>query len=93
MARQDSPRRRGEPDPPRSDPWAAVGYLVAGVALYGLAGWGLDQWWGTSFMVAVGIVLGAVLGIYLTFLKFQAADPGSTSKTGTTKTSGTRDTK
>jgi len=48
------------------DPWAAFGYLVSGVLVYGLVGWGLDQWWGTSFMVAIGIVAGAGLGIYMT---------------------------
>ena len=42
------------------------GYLVSGVAVYGLIGRGLDQWWDTSFMVAIGIVAGAGLGIYMT---------------------------
>ena len=50
---------------PRGDPWNAFGYIVAGVLLYGLAGYGLDRWWGTGFMVAVGIMLGAVLGLYM----------------------------
>lgn len=49
-----------------TDPWAAFGYLVAGVVVYGLIGWGLDQWLDTSFLVVIGIVAGAGLGIYMT---------------------------
>lgn len=48
------------------DPWGAFGYLVSGVAVYGLIGWGLDQWLDTSYLVAIGIVVGAGLGIYMT---------------------------
>jgi ATP synthase protein I len=64
---------------PSGDPWQAVGYLVSGVALYGFLGWLADQWLGTSFLVAVGIVLGASLGIYLTFARFNrgTGDTGS----------------
>ena len=52
------------------DPWHAFGYLVAGVMVYGFLGWLLDRWWGTSFVVAIGIVCGAGLGIYMTFMRF-----------------------
>jgi ATP synthase protein I len=57
-------------DTPRGDPWMAFGYLVSGVLLYGAIGWGLDRWWGTSFMVVIGILLGAGLGIYQTWARF-----------------------
>jgi ATP synthase protein I len=61
---------------PPGDPWLAFGYLVAGVLLYGFVGWLLDRWWGTGFMVVIGILLGAGLGIYQTFARFRApADP------------------
>jgi F0F1-type ATP synthase assembly protein I len=49
----------------------AFGYVVSGVFLYGAAGWLLDRWLGTSFLVAVGILLGAVLGIYQTWARFR----------------------
>ncbi len=58
----------GEKSP--GDPWHAFGYLVAGVMVYGFVGWLLDRWWGTSFVVAIGIVFGAGLGIYMTFMRF-----------------------
>ena len=53
--------RRCDPTNPHGDPWLAFGYLVSGVAVYGLMGWGLDRWLGTSFLVAIGIVFGAAL--------------------------------
>jgi ATP synthase protein I len=67
------------PQPPGNqrnagDPWHAVSYLVTGVGLYGLVGWLLDEWLGTSFLLPVGIVLGAALGTYLTYVRFRAAD-------------------
>ena len=49
---------------PHFDPWTSFARILAGVILYGGAGFLLDQWWGTSFMVGVGIVAGAGLGIY-----------------------------
>jgi ATP synthase protein I len=55
---------------PQGDPWHAFGYLVSGVLIYGLLGWLLDRWWETSFMVVVGILVGAGLGIYMTFARF-----------------------
>lgn len=59
----------------RGDPWHAFGYLVSGVFLYGLIGWALDQWWGTSYLVVLGILLGAVLGVYLTWSRFNRTPP------------------
>ena len=76
----------GEPaaaqDSPRGDPWHAFGYLVSGVALYGFLGWLADQWLGTSVLVALGIVVGAVLGLYLTFSRFNSARPVDSPPTG-----------
>ena len=57
-----------------ADPWQATGYLVAGVVVYGVLGWLADRWLGTSFLVAVGIVLGAALGIYLTWRRLAALE-------------------
>jgi ATP synthase protein I len=65
---QDS--SEGHDGPPPGDPWHAFGYLVAGVLFYGAVGWVLDRWLGTSFLVVIGILLGAGLGIYMTFARF-----------------------
>jgi hypothetical protein len=46
---------------------------MSGVILYGIVGWGLDRWIGTDFLVGVGIVFGAVLGIFMTWRRFLPA--------------------
>lgn len=61
---------------PGGDPWRAFSYVVAGVAVYGLVGWLGDQWLGTTFLVAVGILVGAAFGIYMTHARFRT--PSST---------------
>jgi len=57
---------------PTGDPWHAFGYIVAGVALYGVIGWLLDRWLGTTFLVAIGIMVGAGFGIYMTYARFNS---------------------
>jgi hypothetical protein len=69
MAGQNPPPS-GHDDSPKGDPWHAFGYVVSGVAVYGLVGWALDRWLGTTFLVAIGILVGAAFGIYMTFARF-----------------------
>lgn len=69
MAQQRNP---STPSDSRGDAWHAFGALVAGVLVYGLIGWALDRWWGTSFLVVIGILVGAALGIYMTWKRFNA---------------------
>lgn len=66
MAKQDPAQAEFQ----TGDPWIAFGYLVAGVAFYGLLGWLADRWLGTTFLVAVGILLGAGLGLFMTWSRF-----------------------
>lgn len=53
--------------------------LVAGVLLYGALGWVGDYFFGTRFLVAIGIVLGAGLGSYTTIRRL--AEPKSATPT------------
>ena len=72
--RKPPPAPHGDPGSSESghgDPWLAFGYLVSGVLMYGLIGWALDQWWDTSYLVVVGILVGAGLGIYMTWARFR----------------------
>lgn len=69
MAQQKA-RSEHSDDPPHGDPWLAFSYLVSGAAFYGLIGWGLDRWLGTTWLVVVGILLGVGLGVYMTFGRF-----------------------
>lgn len=65
-----NPRPAPDQEPYAGDPWHAFGYLVSGVGLYGALGWLADRWLGTSFLVVLGILLGAGFGIYMTFARF-----------------------
>lgn len=67
MAEEQPPKASGPGKAPVRDPWQAFSHLVAGVLFYGLVGLGLDRWLGTRFLVVVGILVGAVLGLYLTW--------------------------
>lgn len=72
---QQGPSAAPQDDRPKGDPWHAFGYIVSGVAIYGFLGWLVDQWLGTDYVVAIGIIVGATLGIYLTFSRFNRAPP------------------
>ena len=72
MARQLPPTASSD-ESPKGDPWHAFGYIVSGVGVYGLAGWALDRWLGTDFLVAIGILVGAGFGIYMTYARFNKA--------------------
>lgn len=50
--------------------WNAVSYLISGPVLFGGIGWALDAWLGTSWLVAVGIVGGMALSLYLVWFRY-----------------------
>ena len=70
MSQQSPPPATPDDDRPKGDPWHAFGYIVSGVGVYGVLGWLLDQWLGTTFLVAIGILVGAGFGLYMTFARF-----------------------
>ena len=73
--------------PPRS---SVPSYLVAGVLFYGAVGWLLDQWLGTRFLVAAGVLLGGALGTYMMIVQLKrqtAAQETHASSTTSDKTS------
>ncbi|MEJ3750920.1 hypothetical protein WEI85_47825 [Actinomycetes bacterium KLBMP 9797] len=44
----------------------AIGYLIAGITVWGFAGWLVDKWLDLGGMpVVVGAVVGAAGGVYL----------------------------
>ncbi|MDQ2838285.1 MAG: hypothetical protein M3Y42_06745 [Actinomycetota bacterium] len=61
------------PDEGGEDPWAAFGYLVAGVLFYGLVGWGLSVWLHAGYWIPVGILVGAGFGMYMAFARYRVA--------------------
>lgn len=63
------------PQPPRSsgasDGWLAVGYLLAGMLVWGGLGWLIDRWLDTGqIATAVGSIIGVIGGIYLIMRRF-----------------------
>ena len=49
-----------------------LSYLVAGIGAYGFLGWLGDHFLGTGFLLPLGIVVGAALGIYVVIKRFTA---------------------
>lgn len=47
-----------------------ISYLITGPALYGGLGWLGDRFFGTSFLLPVGIVGGMALSIYLIWFRY-----------------------
>lgn len=66
------PSQEPEPEFVPGDAWQILSHLIAGVLLFGVLGWLADRWLGTSFLVAVGIVVGATLALYLIWCRLQA---------------------
>jgi ATP synthase protein I len=61
------------PPPPGQGPgdaWSVIGYLLAGLLVYGGLGLLLDRWLGTEFFTLLGLVLGGGLGIYLVHVRY-----------------------
>jgi F0F1-type ATP synthase assembly protein I len=50
--------------------WNAMSYLISGPVLFGGIGWGLDSWLGTSWLVAVGILGGMAVSVYLVWVRY-----------------------
>jgi ATP synthase protein I len=57
-------------DPGASDAWSSIGYLLAGLLVYGGLGLVLDRWLGTTYLTLVGLLLGGGLGIYLVHVRY-----------------------
>jgi ATP synthase protein I len=64
---------RSAPDNAAMDQGMRVlSYLISGVIFYGALGWVGDHFLHTSFLLPIGIIVGAGLGIYLTIKRLQA---------------------
>ncbi|XAS66094.1 hypothetical protein V3C33_11305 [Micrococcaceae bacterium Sec5.7] len=47
---------------------AVFSYIVGGITVWSLIGWGLDYLWGTRWIVLAGALLGAAGGFYLSHM-------------------------
>ncbi|MHA7292977.1 hypothetical protein [Arthrobacter sp. HLT1-21] len=63
---------------------AVFSYIIGGIVVWSLIGWGLDNLLGTQWIVLAGGLLGATGGFYLSHMhnltRSSTADPGSTPR-------------
>jgi F0F1-type ATP synthase assembly protein I len=74
MAGEQTPQRRHDDAASGANlGWAAVSYLIAGMAFWGFTGWLIDRWLHTGgIATAIGCVVGMAGGIYLVVRKLGA---------------------
>ncbi|GAA3277988.1 MULTISPECIES: AtpZ/AtpI family protein [Dactylosporangium] len=71
MADNQTPKQSGAAG--ANTGWAAVGYLISGIAVWGFVGWLIDRWVGwDGYATGAGCVIGAAGGIYLVVKKLGA---------------------
>ena len=51
-----------------------LSYLISGVLIYGVLGWLGDYYFGTRFLLPIGIVAGAAFGCYVIIRRFGHVD-------------------
>lgn len=55
--------------------YTVLAYLISGPLLYGGLGWLLDRWLGTRVFVAIGLVAGMALSLYMIVLRYVRPRP------------------
>lgn len=67
MAGDQSPQKRPDPRAGANAGWTAVGYLLAGIGVWGGIGWLVDAWLGIPqhFGTMVGMLIGMAGAVYL----------------------------
>ncbi|TQS44144.1 hypothetical protein [Cryptosporangium phraense] len=66
-------------DVPMVDPWHVISYLISGVTIWGAVGWVAARWLDIPALIGVGFVIGGVLGIWLTYIRYGRPQSGSSS--------------
>jgi ATP synthase protein I len=71
----DQPRSQGGEESGGMDLGLRVlSYLISGVLVYGMLGWLGDHYFGTKFLLPIGIVAGAAFGAYVIIRRFGRID-------------------
>ncbi len=61
---------------------AVFSYIIGGILVWSLIGWGLDNLWGTRWIVLAGALLGAVGGFYLSHMHGLTSSGKTAGKSG-----------
>ena len=73
MAGDQQPQGRRDDASAANVGWTALGYLIAGMAVWGFVGWLVDQWLRThGIAIGLGVIAGAAGGIYLVMRRLGA---------------------
>ena len=86
-----SPSRPGPSDDGANQVWGLISTLVAGPAVWGAVGFGVDRLADTAVFTPVGVVVGFLTSFYIVYAKatHTAPDPAAERRTGsTTSTTG-----
>lgn len=70
--------------------WAVTGTMISGMAMWGGAGWLLDQWLDIRVFFPVGVILGMAAAIYLVVVRYGAVDPPPAGRRPSSTTRGGR---
>jgi F0F1-type ATP synthase assembly protein I len=67
MAGDQSPQKRPTPQSGANAGWTAVGYLIAGIGVWGGIGWLVDNWLDVPmhFGTLIGMLVGMAGAVYL----------------------------
>lgn len=57
--------------------WAVTSTMLSGIFLFGGIGWLLDRWWGTRFVVAIGVIVGLAVAIYAIVMRYGRNSEGA----------------
>lgn len=64
----------GQPPTPRpagpQDAYTIIGYLLAGLIVWGGAGLLLDRLLGTHFLVLIGLLVGGAAALYIIYVRY-----------------------
>lgn len=79
-------RDRYAPDPALPSPTAqadamgstVLAYLITGPMLFGALGWLVDRWLGVTLFIAVGILAGMGLSLYIIWLRYGTSQAPTT---------------
>lgn len=53
-----------------ADAWTVLSYVLSGPLVYGGLGWALDQWFGTPFLLPLGLLGGGAASVYLVYVRY-----------------------
>jgi hypothetical protein len=71
VEKMSHPNRPAMPEPVNEfAAWTILSYLISGPLFYGGLGWLADKWLGTTFIVAVGLLGGMAVSMFIIYRRY-----------------------